>query len=227
MSTETNKAQAGRVDAILNTRAKQPSPHPRSASSASAAIPAGGSLWPRPHPDPAPDRARTMFLDCPAYLDQDGTRRCGLPAEVRCRFTMRSTGGPLESAMIRCPAGHWFNGTIESFTWEHTDKHDPGTAPGAHSARQDSRPGTHDGPDSTGRSASRDFPAELQQKIRCPNGAPAYYLGRPARLWITAMRPHRSRGTSSHPIQAVTGGENEHTPDAVCRDMQGVLFVGN
>ena len=23
-----------------------------------------------------------MFLDCPAYLDEDGTARCGLPAEV-------------------------------------------------------------------------------------------------------------------------------------------------
>jgi len=35
-----------------------------------------------------------MFLDCPAYLDQDSAARCGLPAEVRCRFTLRSTGGP-------------------------------------------------------------------------------------------------------------------------------------
>jgi hypothetical protein len=24
-----------------------------------------------------------MFLDCPAYLDQDGALRCGIPAEVR------------------------------------------------------------------------------------------------------------------------------------------------
>ena len=49
--------------------------------------------------------ARMMLLDCPAYLDDEGTVRCGLPAEVRCRFTMDSTDGPLESAMIRCPAG--------------------------------------------------------------------------------------------------------------------------
>ena len=69
-----------------------------------------------------------MFLDCPAYLDQDGAVRCGLPAEVRCRFTMRSTDGPVESAMIRCPAGHYFSGAIESLTWDGTDKHDPGTA---------------------------------------------------------------------------------------------------
>ena len=26
-----------------------------------------------------------------------GAARCGLPAEVRCRFTMRSTDGPIES----------------------------------------------------------------------------------------------------------------------------------
>ena len=33
-----------------------------------------------------------MFLDCPAWLDQDGTVRCGLPAEVRWQHTMCSTG---------------------------------------------------------------------------------------------------------------------------------------
>ena len=55
-----------------------------------------------------------MFLDCPAYLDHDGTVRCGLPAEVTRQFTMRSTDGSLESAMISCPAGHWFNGPVES-----------------------------------------------------------------------------------------------------------------
>ncbi len=52
----------------------------------------------------------------PANLDDERTVKCGLPAEVRCRFTMRSTDGPLENAMIRCPAGHRFNGTIESPT---------------------------------------------------------------------------------------------------------------
>ena len=45
-----------------------------------------------------------MFLDCPAYLDQDGAARCGLPAEVSRWFTMGSTDGPLESAVIRCAA---------------------------------------------------------------------------------------------------------------------------
>jgi hypothetical protein len=58
----------------------------------------------------------TMFLVCPAYLDNDGARRCGLPAEVEVRYTMRSTHGPLESAKIRCPVGHWFNGPIEFLT---------------------------------------------------------------------------------------------------------------
>jgi hypothetical protein len=61
-----------------------------------------------------------MFLDCPAYLNTEGTERCGLPAEVRTRFIMRSSDGPLESAMISCPVGHVFNGPIEFLTW---DKH--------------------------------------------------------------------------------------------------------
>ncbi len=57
-----------------------------------------------------------MFVDCPAYLDKHGAARCGLPAEVECRYTVRSSDGPLESAKIRCPRGHWFNGPIESLT---------------------------------------------------------------------------------------------------------------
>jgi hypothetical protein len=55
-----------------------------------------------------------MFLDCPAYMDKRGAVRCGLPAEVQGRYTMRSTDGLLESAKIRCPRGHWFNGPVES-----------------------------------------------------------------------------------------------------------------
>ena len=57
-----------------------------------------------------------MFLDCPAYLDRAGGQRCGLPAEVRSQFTMNSSDGPLEAAMIRCPAGHWFTGPLESLS---------------------------------------------------------------------------------------------------------------
>jgi hypothetical protein len=61
-------------------------------------------------------KAQAIFLDCPAYLDKDGATRCGLPAEVEARYTIGSTGGPLDSAKIRCPRGHWFNGPIESVT---------------------------------------------------------------------------------------------------------------
>jgi hypothetical protein len=61
--------------------------------------------------------AEMMFLDCPAYLNRQGTARCGLPAEVQDRYTMTSTDGPLESARIRCPEGHMFNGPVESLTW--------------------------------------------------------------------------------------------------------------
>jgi hypothetical protein len=55
-----------------------------------------------------------MFLDCPAYMDPRGTKRCGLPAEVEDRYTARSSDGPLECARIRCPRGHWFNGPMMS-----------------------------------------------------------------------------------------------------------------
>jgi hypothetical protein len=57
-----------------------------------------------------------MFLDCPAYMDHDGAVRCGLPAAVEYRYTCESTDGPLESAKIRCPRGHGFNGPVESLT---------------------------------------------------------------------------------------------------------------
>jgi hypothetical protein len=119
-----------------------------------------------------------MFLDCPAHLDEDGARRCGLPAEVRCRFTMRSSDGPVEAAMIRCPSGHWFNGTIDSLTWEGEEQYHP-----AGDALVDARGGT----------IVRHHPADPWPGIERPSTAPAYYLGRPARLWITAMSPRGRR----------------------------------
>jgi hypothetical protein len=67
-----------------------------------------------------------MFLDCPAYLDEEGAARCGLPAEVMSRFILRSTDGPVESAMISCPSGHWFNGPIESLTLSKEEQTWPG-----------------------------------------------------------------------------------------------------
>jgi hypothetical protein len=59
-----------------------------------------------------------MFVDCPGYMDKTGAVRCGLPAAVEYRYTMRSTDGPLESVKIRCPRGHFFNGPLESMLWE-------------------------------------------------------------------------------------------------------------
>jgi hypothetical protein len=149
-----------------------------------------------------------MFLDCPAYLDHDGTLRCGLPAEVRCRFTMRSTDGPVESAMIRCPAGHYFCGAIESLTWPGKDKHDPGSAAMTFRAGRDSVPGSHDGRHGGGRSHPGDVPAEPERDARRPNTAPAYYLGHPAAVWISAMRPRRRRTASRHPMEAAVSGGN-------------------
>jgi hypothetical protein len=51
-------------------------------------------------------------------MGRDGAVRCGLPAEVRCRFVMNSSDGPLESVMIRCPSGHCFKGPTEFLTVE-------------------------------------------------------------------------------------------------------------
>jgi hypothetical protein len=53
------------------------------------------------------------FLDCPGYVDKRRAVRCGLPALVTARFIMESSDGPLESAMIVCPAGHRFSAPIE------------------------------------------------------------------------------------------------------------------
>ena len=133
-----------------------------------------------------------MSLDCPAYVDEEGAVRCGLPAEVERRFTMRSSGGPLESAMIRCPAGHWFNGPIEFLSSDSTVEGDGGNA-GAACPRRDSLTGNHDDLGGRGKLVAREFDFEPAQQFSRPNGAPAYYLGRPAWLWITAMSPRRSR----------------------------------
>jgi hypothetical protein len=59
-----------------------------------------------------------MFLDCPANTGTDGDERCGLPAYVYCRYLMNSADGPLEAAMIRCPAGHLFNAPVAFLTWD-------------------------------------------------------------------------------------------------------------
>jgi hypothetical protein len=62
--------------------------------------------------------SQPKFLNCPAYDDQQDLNRCGLPAEVKRRFIMRSTDGPIECAMIRCPVGHFFNAPIEFLSLE-------------------------------------------------------------------------------------------------------------
>ena len=46
------------------------------------------------------------FLDCPAHLDEHGSARCGLPAAVEYRYTIRSIEKTLDAAKIRCPCGH-------------------------------------------------------------------------------------------------------------------------
>ena len=122
-----------------------------------------------------------MFLDCPAYLDRNSARRCGLPAEVTCRYMLDSTDGPMEGAMIRCPAGHYFNGPVELLALDYAG---------------------HSGPSPAG--VPRDGLAEPKRKVNPPNSAPAYYQGRPAALWINALRPRRERPATVTPTAART-----------------------
>jgi hypothetical protein len=62
-------------------------------------------------------QANMMFLDCPAYMDDHGAVRCGLPATVEYCYAVESSSGPLVSAKIRCPRGHIFNGPVEFLTF--------------------------------------------------------------------------------------------------------------
>jgi hypothetical protein len=73
-----------------------------------------------------------MFLDCPACLNGQAGQRCGLPAAVQRWYTMGSADGPLESARIECPRGHWFNGPIASLTWDPADQQRPAVESVAH-----------------------------------------------------------------------------------------------
>jgi hypothetical protein len=93
-----------------------------------------------------------MFLDCPAYLDHDGAARCGLPAEVRCWFTMGSSKEPIENAMIRCLADHWFNWPVEFLTWQDGHQQGPDVAAVAPNARRNSRTRGRDGCGASGTS---------------------------------------------------------------------------
>ena len=74
-----------------------------------------------------------IFLDCPAYMDEHGRGRCGLPAEVENRYILRSSSGVLEAVRIRCPRGHWFNGPVEFVTGRYSRQP-------ARTARQRSQP---------------------------------------------------------------------------------------
>ena len=121
-----------------------------------------------------------MFLDCPAYLG-GGAARCGLPAEVETRYTVSSTDGPLESAKIRCPRGHWFNGPIESLTVPAAD----------HSCRIRQPAAASDRPE-------RQYPEppdRRQEKIMTPLVGPlSAYLPIPAPCAATSVnRPVRQR----------------------------------
>lgn len=103
--------------------------------------------------------------------------------------------------------------------------------PGPGTAAVISRPARHgvrggqDGRDGAGGIAVRDLPAGPEPAISRPGTAPAYYLGRPARLWITVMGPRRRRTTSDHPVQPVTGGGKQaHHGTAAGQEIRSPLI---
>ena len=159
-----------------------------------------------------------MFLNCPAYLDQDRAVRCGLPAEVRCRFTMRSTDGPLESVMIRCPIGHHFSAPIEFLTPDSTDNHDPGASGLGSRAGRDSLQRGHEGRHGDGGSAPRISPPSRSGKA-APEHRSRLLPGPPCRpvdhRHAPAPQAHRSPlpdGSRRHP--AITALINANTLNA-------------
>jgi len=132
-----------------------------------------------------------MFLDCPAYLGKHGAVRCGFPAHVSNRFTLDSSDGPLECATIRCPVGHWFSGPVDSLALDARTTRDPGEAGLGRRPAHGGRPAMQAGlGDAEGR-ILREDPARPRRYIPRAATAPAYYLGRPAWLWMTVMSTRR------------------------------------
>ena len=67
--------------------------------------------------------------------------------------------------MIRCPAGHYFCGAVESLTSDSTDNHDPDPARPGSRAGHDSLQRGHDGRHGGGGSALRDSPPSQSGKV--------------------------------------------------------------
>jgi hypothetical protein len=57
--------------------------------------------------------SQPLFLDCPAHLDDSGASRCALPAHIKRPYFVKSTSGPVEHVVIRCPVGHLFDAPVE------------------------------------------------------------------------------------------------------------------
>jgi hypothetical protein len=76
-----------RLDLARATRAavrhRRPRPAPCRAGDRDLAL-----AWPGPPVTLELMEATMMFLDCPAWLDEEGALRCGLPAEVRTEVTL-------------------------------------------------------------------------------------------------------------------------------------------
>jgi len=74
------------------------------------------------------------FVECPAYVDDDGTLRCGLPAEVLDRFSLWSTDGWLAAAVIACPVNHRFSAPLDALHVPDCPKRSDQSRPGCTAA---------------------------------------------------------------------------------------------
>ena len=137
------------------------------------------------------------FLDCPAYTDDDQSPRCALPAEVVRRFFAESTDGPIECVMIRCPADHWFSAPVEFLTCHSTIGGHPVAAAVTSCAGRLEHNGNDAGRDNHHGFAIPASTGAIEHDVGRSSCAPAYYLGRPAWLWIAALRRRPARSASA------------------------------
>jgi hypothetical protein len=81
----------------------------------------------------------------------------------------------------------------------------------AEDARQESDASGGHEHQSAGSFEGSQLPPGRRAGVSRPNGAPAYYLGRPADVYISVFRPRRKRNPRNHLADAIDG-HRERTP---------------
>ena len=153
-----------------------------------------------------------MFLDCPAYLDQEGTVtvRAARRGQVPLHHALNRRAGrkrhdqvPGRPLLLR---GHLIPHLGRQRTG--TTRTLPG--PGSRAGRDSLQRGP-DGRHWGGGSAHWDVPPGRNRQPAAPSfeqSLPPTTWGRPADLWITAMHPRRRRTASRHLMGSRRNGGN-------------------